>query len=53
MRGGEIFAGQVRDPVTERVVTRRDKAAPITVKVRVYGKSGVAAVTVTREVWGL
>ena len=50
MRGGESFAGQVRYPVTEIVVMRRDKPTPLTVKGMVDGKSGVAAVTVMREV---
>ena len=53
MRGGESFAGQVRDPVTELVVTRCDKAALITVKGMADGKSGDKSVTLMREVWGL
>ena len=53
MRGGESFADQVRNPVTKLVVTCRDKTAPFSVKGVADGKSGVAAVTVMREVWGL
>ena len=53
MRGGESFAGQVCGPVTELVVMRRDKAAPLTLKGMADGKSGVAAVTIMRGVWGL
>ena len=52
VRGGESFSGQVREPVTEIVLTCCDKAAPITVKGMAYEKSGVAAVAVSREVWG-
>ena len=52
-RGDERFVGQVRDPVTELVVTRRDKATPLTVKEMVDRKGGVAAVVVVMEVWGL
>ena len=53
MRGGEIFAGQVRDLVMELVVTRRDKAAPLKFKVVADGESGVAAAAVMRGVWGI
>ena len=53
MRGGESFAGQVRKPVTELVVTRRDKDAPLTVKGMLDGKIGVAAVPVMKDIWGL
>ena len=53
VRGGERFSSQVHDPVTELVVTRRDKADPLTVKGMTDGKSGVAADTVMREVWGI
>ena len=51
MRGGENFAVQVCDSVTELVVTRREKAAPLAVKVMAYVKSGVAGVSVMKEVW--
>ena len=53
VRGGELFASQVHNPVTELVVTRCDKADPLTVKGMADGKSGVAAATVMREVWGI
>ena len=53
VRGGESFSGQVHYPVTELVVTRSDKAAPITVKGKTEIKGGVAAVALLREVWGL
>ena len=45
---GESFAGQFRDPVTELVVTRRDKAAPLAIKGMADGESDVAAVAVMR-----
>ena len=32
MRGGESPARQIRNPVTELIVTRRDEAAPLAVK---------------------
>ena len=53
MRGGELFASQVHNPVTEVVVTRCDKAAPLTLKGMSDVKSGVAAVKIMRGVWGL
>ena len=53
MRVGEVFAGQVCDPVTEMIVTRCDKTAPFTVKVMAYENIGIAAVTVMREVCGI
>ena len=34
-------------------MTRRDKAAPLAVKGMAYGKSGVSAITVMGEVWGI
>ena len=53
MREGKSFSGQVRDPVTELVVTRRDKAAWISVKSTTDEKIGFAAVEVMTEVWGI
>ena len=53
MRGGKGSAIHVRDPVTDLIVMIRDKAAPLTVKGVAYRKCGVAAITVTGEVWGL
>ena len=53
MRGGEDLACQIRDPVTELIVTRCDKADPLAIKGVAYGESGIAAVTVFGEVWGL
>ena len=53
MRGGENFDNQVCDPVMRLVVTRHDKATPLIFKGVVDRKSGVSAVTVMREVWGL
>ena len=53
MSRGEIFSGQVRDPVTEFVVMLRDKATPLAVKVMADGESGVASITVIRGVWGI
>ena len=53
MRGGEGLERQIRDPVTDLIVTRRDKAAPLAIKGVAYGESGIAAVTVFGEVWGI
>ena len=49
----EIFAGQVCNPGTEIIVTRRDKATLLAVKGIAYGKIGVADVEVMGGVWGL
>ena len=53
MRGGKIFSVQVRDPVMELVVKRRDKAAPLIFKGIVYSKGGISVVTEVREFWGI
>ena len=53
MRGGECFSGQVRDPVLEIVMTRRDKADPIKIEGVKNIKVGVAAFTLRGEVWGI
>ena len=53
MRGGEGPACQIRDPVTELIMTRRDEATPLAVEGVKNGKFGVAAVAVFGEVWGL
>ena len=50
--GGEIFAGQICDPVPELVMTRRNDAFPLAIKGVIDGEFGVAAVTVIGEVWG-
>ena len=50
---GESLDGQVRNPITELVVTHHDKAAPPAVKGTEDGESGVAAVAVLREVCGI
>ena len=52
MIGGESFHGQICNPITEIVVTRRDEAAPLTVEGVVNRKIGVTAVTEIGEVWG-
>ena len=52
-RRGESFYGQVRDPITELVVTCRDKAALLAVKGMSDGESGVAAFVAMVEVWGI
>ena len=44
---------QIRDPVTELIVTRRDEATPLAVEGVANIKPGVAAVAVFGEVWGL
>ena len=53
VRGGEYFAGQVHDPVTDLVMTRRDEAVPFTIEGMANGKFGVASVTVMRDVLGI
>ena len=50
---GEIFAQQVREPVTELIVTRCDKAALLAVKGMVDIEIGVSSIAVMREVLGL
>ena len=46
-------ARQIRDPVTELIMTRRDEATPLAVKGVANVNVGVAAVAVFGEVWGL
>ena len=53
MRGGECPARQIHDPVTEIIVTRRDEATPLAVEGVADQESGVAAVAVFGEVWGI
>ena len=53
VRGGESPARQIRDPVTELIMTRRDEAIPLAVEGVTNIKFGVAAVTVFGEDWGL
>ena len=42
VRGGEIFAGQVRNPVVELVVARCENADTLTFKGMAYRKVGIA-----------
>ena len=51
VRGVECPARQIRDPVTELIVTRRDEATPLAVEGVSYGESDIAAVAVFGEVW--
>ena len=53
MRGGEKFSRQVRDPVTELVVTCHGNTNPLTVKGMAYREGGVSSIAVVRKVWGL
>ena len=53
VRRGEIPPRQIRDPVTELIMTRRDEANPLEVEGVKNGKFGVESVTVFGEVWGL
>ena len=53
MGGGEGFACQLCYPVTELVVTRRDKAALFAVKGVTDGALGLAAIAVCWEFQGL
>ena len=52
VRGGESPARQIRDPVTELIMTRHDEATPLAVEGVANGKFGVAAVAVFGGVWG-
>ena len=51
MGGGEVFACQVCVPVTELIVTRREKDAPLTGKGVADRELGVLAVTVCGKVY--
>ena len=53
VRGGEGPARQIRDPVTEIIMARRDEAAPLAIEGVTNGEFGVAAVAVFGEVWWL
>ena len=53
VRWGESPARQIRDPVTELIVTRRDEATPLAVEGVADGEFGVAAVAMFREFWWL
>ena len=53
MRGGESLARQIRDPVTELIETRHEKAIPIAIDGVANRESGIEAVTVFGEVWGI
>ena len=53
MSRGEIFSGQVRDPVMDLVVTLRDKFAPLLFQGMEYEESGISAISVMGEVLGL
>ena len=53
VRGGEVFDGQVCDPIPEIVMIRRDESAPLAIEGVTNGEFGVASVTVIGEVWGI
>ena len=53
MRRVDIFVIQFRNPVTDLIVTLRDKSIPLSVKGISDGESGVSSVAVIREVWGI
>ena len=53
VRRGECPARQIHDPVTELIVMRRDEAVTLEVEGLAYSESGIAAVTVLGEFWGL
>ena len=53
VRGGEIPARQIRDPVTDLIVTRCDKDTPLAIESVSYRESGIAAIAVFGEVWGI
>ena len=50
MKGGECPARQIRDPVTELIVTRCDEATPLAFEGVAYIESGIAAVAVFWEI---
>ena len=50
---GLLPARQIRDPVTELIVTRHDEATPLAIKGVTDQESGVAAFAEFGEVWGL
>ena len=53
VRGGEYPVRQIRNPVTELIVRRRDEATLIAVEGVAYAESIIAAVAFFGEVWGL
>ena len=53
VRGCESFAGHIRNPVTELVMTHCDEATPLTVEGVANRKVGIAAVTEMGDIWGL
>ena len=53
VRGGESPARQIRNPVTELIVTRRDEATPLAIEGVADLESGVAAVAVFGGFWGI
>ena len=53
VRGGESLARQIRNPVTELIVTCCDEATPLAIKGVAYRESGIADDAVFGEVWGI
>ena len=53
MRGGEIFADQIRNPVNKIAMTHCDEATPFTFEGVLNRKVGIAAVTVMGDIWDL
>ena len=53
VRGGESLARQIRDLVTDVIVTCHDEAIPLAIEGVANIESGIAAVTVFGKVWGL
>ena len=53
VRGGEGLARQIHNPVTELIVTRRDKSTPRAIKGVEYRELGIVAVTVFGGVLGI
>ena len=51
MSWSKVFSGQVRDPVTDLIVTQRDEASPISVEGTANIEGGVVAVAEFRKVW--
>ena len=49
----EGLSGQVRNSVTELVVTRSDKATPLAVEGMAYGEIGIESFAEFGGVWGI
>ena len=53
VRGGESLARQIRDPVTELILTSRDKATPLAIEGVANRELVIVVIAVLGEVWGI